>query len=204
MDVSDNNQLKEQISALMDGECHDQELNQTLASLRVESHQNNWEIYHQIGDILNSNESSIKLSSDFNARFNAKLQDCVAFEPGRFTASRKMSTHFNSKFAYALAAMLALATILVPQFAGHDGAEVGAPYIAGQFMSANYADRSKTSLSTVASNKKLDSSRSESQTTMLRDPLIDRYLAAHQRYSNSMYSAVEYETSPIIQDAGKQ
>jgi len=203
MNVSDNNQLKEQISALMDGECQNQELNQTLASLRAASHQHDWEIYHQIGDILNSNELSIRLSDDFNTRFNAKLRDCVLSEPDRFTPSQKISTHFTGKIAYALAAMLALATILVPQFAGHDGAEVRAPYIAGQFMSANYADPSQSSLNTVATNKKVDNSRSESQTTMLRDPLIDRYLAAHQRYSNSMYSAVEYETSPIIQDAGK-
>lgn len=203
MNVSDNNQIKEQISALMDGECQNQDMNEALASLRAQTHKNDWEIYHQIGDILNSNELSIKLSNDFNSRFSARLGECVISKADQFAPAQKISKHWNSKVAYALAAMLALVTVMVPQFAGHDGAEVSAPYFAGQFMSANYVNQSKSSLNTVVSIKNSDSSSSESQTTMLRDPLIDRYLAAHQRYSNSVYSAVEYETSPIIQEAGK-
>ena len=98
--------------------------------------------------------------------------------------------------------MLTLFAILIPRFAGNDGAEVAAPYLTAQFTSANFPSHSDATL--ITAGQKDVSARSDSEPDMLRDPLIDSYLAAHQRYSSSMVSAVEYETGPIILETGKR
>jgi len=128
-------QLKEQISALVDDEHEAHVLDQFLSTSGFEENKKNWEIYHQIGDLLNSEDLSIVMSTGFTARMKEQL----ASEPTYLKAKQKISNRFNHKIAYATAAMIALATILVPRFAGNDGAEVSAPYFAGQFIATNGA-----------------------------------------------------------------
>ena len=197
-------QLTEQLSALVDDECETQALSVFLSMSNFEENKNNWEIYHQIGDILNSYDLSILMSTGFTAR----MSDQLASEPTYIKAKQKFSNRFNHKIAYAAAAMLAFATILVPRFAGHDGAEIAAPYFAGQFIATSGGAPLKSSALVSTATKKTNSNQTagnyaETQPRMLRDPAIDSYLAAHQRYSKSMYSAVEYETGPINQEVEK-
>ena len=200
MDLNNNtSQIQEQISAFMDGECQSHETSVALASLRQEAYQKDWEIYHQIGDILKSNEMGIRVSEDFNSRLNARLRST---EPDPHKISQFLPKHQHLRIVYALAAMLTLFAILIPRFAGNDGAEVAAPYLTAQFTSTNFPSHSDATL--IAAGQKDVSTRSDSEPDMLRDPLIDSYLAAHQRYSSSMVSAVEYETGPIILETGKR
>jgi len=192
-----NRRVQEQISALVDGECATHELDLALSALKAQAYTDEWEIYHQIGDILKSEDLNIGLSADFTAHLAASL----ASEPVYRKPSHHFSFQFSPKVAYAVAAMLTLATILVPQFAGHEGAETGAPYLAGHFVAATNGAQVQPALLAVAGSQTANARTDQSR--MLRDPQIDGYLAAHQRYSNSMYSAIEYETGPISQEAEK-
>jgi len=204
---SNNEKLKEQISVFVDGEHEDQEIDFLLSALRLEENQQDWEIYHQIGDVLNSNELSIGLSGAFNDRLRERLAAEVTYAYPK----RKNSGQSRYRLAYATAAMVALTAILVPKFAGHDGAEVSAPYLTGQFVATNNLTHPKATLVAATSGQNQDAATPSNQTEsgndqrprMLRDPQIDSYLAAHQRYSKSMYSAVEYETGPVNQEAEK-
>jgi len=199
-----NEQLKEQISALIDAEHEPLQFDLLLSALRGGENKNDWETYHKIGDILNSEDLSIVLSPGFNAKIQARL----AAEPIYINTKRKKSNRVNHKIAYATAAMVALIAIFVPKFAGNDGAEVNAPYFTGQFAATNNVAQVKSPILALTAAQKQNPdlatpNRSQSRPQMLRDPLVDSYLAAHQRYSKSMYSAVEYETGPINQEVEK-
>jgi sigma-E factor negative regulatory protein RseA len=191
-----NEQLKEQISSLVDGELDANEVDTLLSALRVGENIEQWELYHQIGDLLRSDDLAVTMSSDFSARMEAKL----AAEPNHFNPEQKKSRLITRKNAYIAVAAALLLTILSPQFAGHDGAEVDAPYFTGHFLADNGAVQGGASVSMTTSRK---SNAPQNQPKMLRDPSIDSYLAAHQRYSKSMYSTVEYETGPINQEVEK-
>lgn len=204
MEVNNPNlALREKISALMDGECSGPELDELLILLKSPDHRHDWEVYHRIGDLLKSSEADVQPSADFMARFEARM----AAEPTILRPVRKSSAYsLNHKMGYAVAAAVALVAILVPQFAGHEGAETTAPYYSGQFLNASSATKSPIlaeNAESATGRARMVNSSPNGKTTMLRDPLIDSYLAAHQRYSKSMYSAVEYETGPITPEAGK-
>lgn len=199
-------QMRQRISALVDGECDPAELDVVLSHLAVPDQRADWVLYHQIGELLNSSEANPRISDDFLARFDARM----ATEPVHLGVPGKAAiAHPRYKFAYAVAAGAALLAVMIPQFAGHEGAETEAPYRTNQFV--NVASTSRPSIVAVTSDAAGSASRVKNsasqatggQQTMLRDPLLDSYLAAHQRYSRSMYSAVEYETGPITQESGK-
>jgi len=64
----------ERISALADGELSSDELTIALAALRgSEKERDDWEIYHQIGEVLRSDDMGVSLSAGFNARMMALL-----------------------------------------------------------------------------------------------------------------------------------
>ena len=71
--MNTDNRNHEQISALSDGELTDHELTLALAALRDPEQQLEWEIYHQIGDILRSDDLDIPLSAGFSDRLAARL-----------------------------------------------------------------------------------------------------------------------------------
>ena len=199
-----NEQLKERISALVDAEHQEQDFGMLIEALRADENKNDWEVYQHIGDILRSEDLSIVPSTDFAKKLRAQL----AFEPVYPGRKRRVLSQINHQFAYAIAAMVALVAILVPQFAGNEGAEVNAPYFTGQFAAANNVKQVKPSLIALTPSQnqnmiRLRHKQSGTEVQMLRDPLVDSYLAAHQQYSKSMYSAVEYESAPIDQEVEK-
>lgn len=51
-----NQNLEEQISALVDGECVAQELDHVISALSQPEHQQRWAIYHRIGDLIRDQE----------------------------------------------------------------------------------------------------------------------------------------------------
>ena len=62
------------ISAMMDGELSDAQLELAVAKLgNVNNHEGKqtWDIYHQIGDVLHSDDLAVRLSPDFSSRFSA-------------------------------------------------------------------------------------------------------------------------------------
>ena len=202
--IMHNENLKEQLSAFVDAEHEPQQFDLLLSALRSDENKKVWETYHEIGDILNSEDLSIALSPGFKEKMQARL----ATEATYINTKRKKSNPFNHKIAYATAAMVALIAVFVPKFAGNDGAEVNAPYFTGQFAATNNVVQAKSPLLVLTASQRQNPDQATNykqgaRPQMLRDPLVDSYLAAHQRYSKSMYSAVEYETGPINQEAEK-
>src|SRR5437899_2596441 len=123
---------QEQISALADGELSSAYVDMALAALRHNEGRATWDIYHQIGDIMRSDDMSLNLSPDFTSRMFARLDA----EPAMIAAplavvpvaaeqiainNRSAATGTRSMRRFALpgfaaaAAVAAVAFITVPQ-----------------------------------------------------------------------------------------
>ena len=63
---------KEQISAMVDGELPEEQLDFALAMLRRSDRGADWEMYHQIGDLLRSDDMAVTLSTGFAARMASR------------------------------------------------------------------------------------------------------------------------------------
>ncbi|MFJ2990272.1 sigma-E factor negative regulatory protein [Collimonas sp. NPDC087041] len=191
---------QEQISALADGELSNAYVDMALAALRQTEGRDTWDVYHQIGDILRSDDMALTMSSDFSARMAARLDaepvyisaplaaaapqhesEQIAIgggQPVRFGSTRTRRT--IKRFALpgmAAAAVAAAAFIISPQI-----------------MVAN-----SPSPAAVATPQLALASASDVHAThtgeVLRDPRMDEYLLAHQRFSPSLYSAAQYARS---------
>ncbi len=71
--MNTDKRIQEYISALVDGEQSSDELALAIAELSSPHHQNDWEVYHQIGDVLRSDDLAISMSSDFSRKMAARL-----------------------------------------------------------------------------------------------------------------------------------
>src|SRR4051812_23919083 len=71
--MNTNNMTQEQISALADGELDDSHVDAALAALRQGPGREAWDAYHQIGDVLRSDDMAVSLSPGFEARMAARL-----------------------------------------------------------------------------------------------------------------------------------
>ncbi len=198
-EIQPNNPLKEQISAFVDGEVQFNELDRVLQQLQTETARQDWLLYHQIGDLINSDDLSMTLSDNFAPALRAKL----ASEPVFIQPGARVPTFFSRKMAYAAACIAALVMVMMPEFAGNDATQSRRPFSSNLLASAAQGMQTGATMASSASADHVISAPLQRPATppeMLRDPDIDDYLAAHQRYSKSMYSAVEYQTHPIIQE----
>lgn len=202
---------QEQISAFSDGELAIGHVDIVLATLRQEDERARWDVYHQISDVLCSDDLSCTMSSDFSARFAARL----AAEPT--IIAPVMSRHFvaeNHGAAYGsqehgratpvsakkyrrfaipglttvAAAVAGLAFFTAPQLmvAKHEAATIGGN--ASVLVAA-----APQSAGSVAQAVNAESGSEGS--VMLRDSNIDDYLSAHQRFSPSVYRTAQYARS---------
>jgi len=95
--------MKQEISALMDGELFEDEAEDLLGRVRrsPEAHRD-WEVYHLIGDVLRQPEH---IHCDLSARVRERMQDePVVLAPRGHAAKRKVS-------AVALSAAASLAAV---------------------------------------------------------------------------------------------
>ncbi len=65
---------QDKISAFVDGEIDEDQSELILAILRSEQGRDSWDVYHQIGDALRSDELAFNMSPDFSARLSARLE----------------------------------------------------------------------------------------------------------------------------------
>lgn len=211
--MSMNNTIsREQVSALADNELADSQVDMALALLRQPEGQTSWDVYHQIGDILRSDEMAIPLSPDFNARMAARLaaepvivapasikssgfpESCVSTEENKV---RSLWKRFTVPGALAAAAA-SVALITAPQLmvavkdrATGDSDQTlvtasGQPVSQGAIVAASMPQEAVMT-SAAAPNG-----------TILRDPHIDEYLRAHQRFSPSVYSSAHFARSATL------
>lgn len=176
--------MQEQISAFADGELAVAAQASVLAALRAPAERAVWDDYHHIGDILRSVEMAAPLRPDFATGMAARL----ANEPAFVGATAAMAPT-NSRCAAAqpdwlkrfvmpgaaVAAAVVLSIIALPRMAGM---QIGGGLQESALVNSN--DR--------ASNGSFG-------TVVLRDPRMDEYLLAHQRFSPSVFSTAQFARS---------
>jgi sigma-E factor negative regulatory protein RseA len=214
---------REQISALADGELVDAHVSMALAVLRQPEEQVTWDLYHQIGDVMRSEEMAFSLSDGFAAKMSARLdaeptiiapqltttaaeQIIVPVAVNDATASNVVSLasarkRFVRRFVMpgAAAAAAIVAVVLVTgQQQSTTVASAPAPVVSTTATVATAMVPS--AITTVAATSSAPQGTTSisslaQQGEVARDPRIDDYLLAHQRFSPSMYSSTQYARS---------
>lgn len=116
--------MKDEISALMDGELDGNQASQVIAKLgQSEEHQSDWWIYHLIGDAL---RNTVDFPSDLTDRIRRRL----ATEP-TVLAPRSFASQSAKVFALSAAASVA-AIVMVAWIMLKGGAEGTQPLLAAK------------------------------------------------------------------------
>ena len=180
--------INEQVSAFADGEFDTSPQDQIVKALREPAIHEAWTTYHIIGDTLRSRDSAVTMSAGFTERLAARLAAEPAFlgnaaplaaSPAAHCASHEMATSAfrttGRKFAMpgaALAATVLLAVAMGPRiYHAQEGRLASIAQPAGIIATAMPAHDGEA---------------------VLRNPQIDEYLVAHQRFSPSLYSTAQY------------
>lgn len=215
------NLTQEQVSALADGELDDFQLETALAALRHADGRAAWQTYHQIGDALRSDDTVLTMSSDFSQRLFARLdaeptiiapalapavQESVVSAPPIVLPSRRALKRFALPGMVAAAAVATVAFITTPQLmvASSGQGRAAMPVVAAgsQPVLANAALQSPALVPAAATT--VAAGVGEPEEVILRDPRIDEYLFAHQRFSSSVYSTAQFaRSSTFASNTGK-
>jgi sigma-E factor negative regulatory protein RseA len=175
------NMNREQISAFVDNESANGHVDVTMAALRQDEGRETWDLYHQIGDALRSDDLNTQLSTDFNARMFARLEaEPTIMAPAAIPVAAPVQKSFK-RFAMPGMAAAAVAVIAV--------------LVAPQMMQNPALTASTNAVPTLASAAPNTVTVASQDGEVLRDPRIDDYLLAHQRFSPSVYSTAQYARS---------
>lgn len=192
---------REQISALADGVLDDPQIDIALTALRQDAVRADWEVYHQIGDVLRSDDMAVTLSPGFAERMAARLDaEPTIVAPGSATGVAvkiaQTEKHSLKRWAApsiaAAAAMAAIAFVTTPQL-----------------MVALRGEEPRAEDVSIAAAPSVNEKGAvvmapAAEGVILRDPRIDDYLLAHQRLSPSVYSTAQYARSATFSsDSGK-
>jgi len=101
-----NQKNQQQISELMDGELDPVLLPSVMLSVYQMSGRDHWDIYHQIGDVLRSEEMAYIPTKNFYDRLAAQL----ANEPSLIAPIKRRQSHILSKWPATAAAAAAVLT----------------------------------------------------------------------------------------------
>lgn len=215
MNIKKNRQ--EQVSALTDVELDSLSAESVLEGLSDKSVREDWEIYHHIGDILRSEELAAPLSADFAARMAARLEAEAphAVVPPAKRPAVVAPAWSDSALAvirrYLLPGMagttaLALAIMLAPQWvtdtpeSSDMPISVQAPQKVSEHVIIPAVGQDATKPASILSNKQ----NLVSEDDIVRDPRIDQYLMAHQRFSPSAYSSSQFARSATFAEESKK
>lgn len=196
---------REQISALADSELAAGHIDMALENLYRPDGRDAWDVYHQVGDVLRSDEMAITLSPGFTARMGLRLEaePTITAPACHVPAGATVKATFCNRTIkrFALPGMVAAAAATV--------ALVSAPQlmVAQKEKSPLHAEKAVMVASTKGT---LSASRVAApvvvkaaavppapvqEGVVLRDSRIDEYLLAHQRFSPSVYSTAQYARS---------
>lgn len=170
-----NDLTRERISALADGELEDAQIEVALAALRSEEARADWMLYHQIGDVLRSEDMPLTLSRNFSSSLSERLErEPVHLVPRSFVHPARRRVWPMAAGAAAVATLAFVVTsplidLMQPQPAATELA--------------------------VAPAENAVVLTSAPEGVILRDPRIDDYLLAHQRFSPSMHHNAQYTRS---------
>lgn len=184
--------VQERVSVFADGETSDEQFDVALADVRGEEGRASWALYHQIGDLLRSDEMAQPMSAGFSASMAARL----AAEPALVALARPAHRRRSGLRRIALPGMLAAAAAAVA-FVGTPQLMVamhGAPATGATVAVISDSGVSRTALDVNAARAG----------AVLRDQGINEYLMAHQRFSPSVYSSAQYARSATFaNESGK-
>ena len=200
---------QEQISAFADGELDDVQVEALLAALHHEEGRAAWETYHQIGDVLRSDDIAITLSDGFSASVAARLTKEPAILAPAATAVKTVSgqsqtgpqnarasgmKRFGMTGIVAAAAAVFAFTVAPQLMTKSDSSVPAASTVAVSTNSA--ASVPVASVSSMAASQVAAVAPAPTQdSVVLRDPRMDEYLMAHQRFSPSVYSSAQFARS---------
>lgn len=203
---------QEQISALADDELSDSQIEVALAALRDPAARADWELYHQIGDILRSDDMAVSLSEGFSARMAARLEAEPAIvapqvavangvgHPALIERVRRFAVPGMAAAAVATAVFMTAPHMLVAKKDSSAGTDPAVALVAAKPAPAVVA---VPAMATAAASTEGEVAAVD-QGEVLRDPRIDEYLMAHQRFSPSVYSSAQYARSATFaSDTGK-
>ena len=218
---------QEQISALADDELSDSQIELVLGALRDPQARADWDLYHQIGDVLRSDDMAFSLSEGFSARMAARLEaepvilapaSAASPLPGQMPQVAAEGARGGveqlagriRRFAMPGVAAAAVATavfVTAPQMlvAKRDPSPDAGVAVVAVVADPAPAVRAAAAVSAAAPGTEGKMVTLEQQHgEVLRDPRIDEYLMAHQRFSPSVYSSAQYARSATFaSDTGK-
>lgn len=207
------------ISSAVDGELNDAQLDALLGQMRQDPDRQllrSWSEYHQIGDVLRSEDLDVSMSPDFSRKIMARLEtEPVLFAPKSIekatsdqqTLGRARTSRYMAMTSIAAAVMVAF--VMAPQIIssingpGQESAVV-AKAENGDTFGSNIKLASNSSVPTSSSNTGTPNTMSgnskdmefapklEDQVEMLRDPRLDSYLQAHQKVSPTLESGARH------------
>lgn len=198
-----DNRNNEKISAFADGELDDGEVEAALAALRDPEARAAWDRYHRIGDALRSDDLSFGMSAGFASKMAERLERepaLLAPSPQRESAAKNGKRFWLPGIAAAAAVVIAwIATpylITVDRGVRTDPVLASAPAAAPEQGAHDETPLEKVKVdASVAPASAHDAFGEKARLRMLRDPDLDEYLLAHQRFSPSPYSAAQYARS---------
>jgi sigma-E factor negative regulatory protein RseA len=155
--------MNERISALMDGEAHDAELDQDMARLRSDAAlRGKWDAYHLIGDVLRGDVAP-GLAERVAARLAA--EPTVLAPPRRKPVSRAMQIAFSA--AAGLAGVALVAWLALPQLEPQQVATSTQPAAATSSVAVAVPAQTASPVTPAAVG-------------------VENYLLAHQRFSHAI------------------
>jgi sigma-E factor negative regulatory protein RseA len=197
--MTTKNFTHEQISAFADDEAADDQFDLIMAALKTQEGRDRWAEYHEIGDVLRSDDMAVTMSPDFTARLMSRLDDePTVIVPATVMRGRADATETGAmpviagigkkRFALggmAAAAVAALAFVTVPQIMVATKAGVG--------------NNNEVAVASASTEQKAIAGSVTDVTggngEILRSADVDEYLLAHQRFSPSVYSTAQYARS---------
>ncbi len=192
---------QEQISALLDSELGDAHIETTLAALRRSEGRNTWDIYHQIGDVLRSEDMAQDISAGFTAKLLARLDEeppilapvkQAEAQPAQLQQAAAGGARFKRfGMPLAIAAAAVFAIVAVPQLMKKPAGDV----IAGDQKVVLPASPGGNLVLTSTQGGAPAQATTVADGAVLRDPRLDQYMMDHQRYSPAWNSSAEYARS---------
>ncbi|CAM3632943.1 sigma-E factor negative regulatory protein [Paracidovorax anthurii] len=182
--MKDDLKLREQLSALADGQLQGAEWSEAVAYAQSDDGRAHWEVYHLVGDVLRSSDLGKPSDRSLAARVRSQLEQDRTHvelpEPARVVAKTieaqdeaANAAVFRWKMVAGLASLAAVGVLgwnglnaLQQSDGGAQLASIAAP---GQVQGA-----------TIAATEVAGS-----QQVMLRDPRLDELLAAHKQYGGA-------------------
>jgi sigma-E factor negative regulatory protein RseA len=185
---------QEQISALADGELSDAYVDMALAALRQADGRDAWDVYHQIGDIMRSDDMALTMSADFSARMAARLDA----EPAIIAAPLAVTSQPSEQIAVGGGQPVRVGVIgvrrTIKRFAlpGMAAAAVAAAAFIVTPQTVVVSGPAAQQMTLASASAVSDDHVVTHAGEVLRDSRMDEYLTAHQRFSPSLYSAAQY------------